>query len=49
MSITKHNVYMRITSRISGVNPIFSDMTPNFVKIGSLAPSSLVMRRVVSV
>jgi hypothetical protein len=46
MSITKHNAFMRITSKISGVNQISSDMIPNFVKIGKVGPLLHVMKKV---
>ena len=40
---------MRITFKITGVNPIYSDMKPNFVKIGKVVHSLPVMKKDASV
>lgn len=45
--IIRLNAFMRITSKITGVNQICSDMRPTSVMSGRAAPSLLVMRRVV--
>lgn len=44
-SITKHNVYMLTTFKISDASPIFLDMIPSSVKIGSQAPLLLATRK----
>ena len=45
MITTKHSVFMRITSKTTGVNLIYSDTTPSYAKTGRVGPSSLVMRK----
>lgn len=49
MSITKHNVYMHITSKILDANPTCLDTTPNCVKIGNPAHLLHVTRKAANV
>jgi hypothetical protein len=45
MTITKPSVYMRITSRTTGVNLIYSDTRLSSAKTGRVAPSSPATKR----
>lgn len=45
MSIIRHNAFMRITSKILGVNQISLDMIPNSVKTGKAGLSLPAMKK----
>lgn len=45
MTTIKPNAFTRITFKTLGASPIYSGMTPNYVKIGKVAPLLLAMRR----
>jgi hypothetical protein len=47
MITTKLNAFMRITSKTTGVNLIYSDMKLNSVKTGRVVPSLPAMKKVV--
>jgi hypothetical protein len=47
MNITKHSVYMRITSKILEGSQIFLDMKQSFVRTGKVALSLRVMKKAV--